>query len=602
MRRRHHIASAIASFLWKGALSSALLASVAAAEIESRDVGAPVAQLEIVGVDDAQRSALRGGLELVPRRGFLGMDRARLERRAVQRDVDRIVLYLAQRGYPSAQVEPTVDRRTDDGVVLRFDVTRGAPVVVARVPIDGYPVAIARPELPLRVGERFRDADVAATRRVLEKALAEGGYARAKIERRVERVAPDSVRVAFTVADTVRYRFDGLEVNGADEGLRELARRSVIDPTGRTFDPILLEDMRRDLRELGLFRQARVRADESGPETLRMVTNLTVRDLRTLRFGIGTWTDHPIQITSGWQHRNLFGGGRGFTVGGTFALNRSEVLSYVRWPVLLRRRSESRFGGRYRIEDEEAYRAEISQVGIDHRFRVGQRASWSVETAWVTTSIDIRTDDPDAFETVPGEQILLEVRWVLDDVDDLLDPTSGRRFQVEAEYAPPFSFADATFASLRGAWVEVVSLRERTVLATRLDVASAWPVGGAVDLLPTQRWYGGGFNTHRGAPRRGLGPTDSDDDPVGGQWRGLASLEIRQRFNGWAGATVFVDTGQVWATADAVDSSNLIVAVGGGPMISTPIGPLHLDIAWNVAERPADGSNWVFNFGIGHAY
>lgn len=602
MRRTRRFPSRIASFLWKGALLSLLFAPAAHAEIERSAYGREVTRVELVGVDDAQRTALRAGLELVPRRSFLGWDRARLQREAVQRDVDRIALYLARQGFPQAAVDAEIAKRDGDGVVLRLRVTPGTPVVVADVVLDGYPEALERPVLRLERGRRFRDADVEAARRALQSALAEGGYARAALKRTLQRTAPDSVVVRFTVTETALYRFDGLEVNGASEDLRELARRSVVDPTGRPFAPTVLDEARRDLRELGLFRQARVRADESGAGTLRLIAELTPRAPRTLSFGVGTWTDHPIQISAGWRHRNLFRRGRGFGVEGEFALRRSEVESYVNWPVLLRRRSESRFSTRYRIEDEEAYGAEVFGVAVDHRFRVGQMTSWSLGTSWTTTALDIRTELEEAYETVPGQQLLVEARWIKDAVDDLLDPTRGRRLQVEAAYAPPFSFAEATFASLRGAWVEVVPLASSTVMALRFDLAAARPVGDATDLLPTQRWYGGGFNTHRGAPRRGLGPTDADDDPLGGAWRGLAGAEIRQRFNDWAGMALFVDTGQVWEVRDDVSVRDLVVAIGAGPMISTPIGPLHLDFAWNVGELPSDGSRWVFNFGIGHAY
>ncbi len=150
--------------------------------------------------------------------------------------------------------------------------------------------------------------------------------------------------------------------------------------------------------------------------------------------------------------------------------------------------------------------------------------------------------------------------------------------------------------------MRVTAPRPGTGLAGRIGLATARATGGATDLLPTQRWFGGGFNTHRGATRRGLGPLDDEGDPIGGQWRGLAGLELRQRLGSWLGASMFVDTGQVWREADDVGTDDLVVALGAGPLIYTPIGPVHLDIAWNVARRPADESNLVFHFGIGHAY
>ena len=564
--------------------------------------GREVKSLRIEGVGDEIRGTLRGGLELTPRRGFLRVDHTRLDRGVLQRDIDRIELYLARHGRPYATVTAEGTPTGDDGVALRLRIDPGPEVRFGAVEVESWPEGYDRPQLPIAEGERFVDAEVTVARRALEEELRSLGFARATVDRSITVQDSTRVTVRFDVAEAERFRFDGLVIEGSGPQLRELARRSIEDPVGETFSPVTLEHARRDLRELGLFRQVRVRADESGTDTLDLVVRLTERDMRTLGFGIGTWTDHPIQLTAEWRHRDLFGGGRGFRIDGSYALNLRELSAATNWPVLIARRSESTLGTRLRIEDEDSYWSQEIEVYLDHLFRVGQRTSWRVGTSWTTTTLDIRTEDRDAFETRPGQQVLFDVRWFHDGVDDLLDPNDGRRLRAEGEIAPAFPFADATFASLRGSWVEVESLAEGTILATRLDLATAWPIGGAVDLLPTQRWYGGGFNTHRGAPRRGLGPTDADDDPIGGQWRALAGVELRQDLNDWLGAVFFVDTGQVWATTDRVGVEDVVVAVGTGPMFRTPIGPIHLDFAWNVGERPADGSNWVFNFGIGHAY
>ena len=577
--------------------------SVARAEVDQRFFGDPVVEIRIEGLREELAAQIRDGLELKPRSGFLTVDRAKLERAALQRDLDRVRLFLARHGHPRASVTAHTEARGDFvRLILRVD--PGRAVRVGAIEVEGLPH-----DFPPKPGEddldrhdRFRDEDVRGAVRLLQDRLRQDGYAQARVERRLAFRDSTTVIVTLAVTDTQRFRFDGLEVKGASEDLRELARRSVERPDGELFSPVTLEQARRDLRELGLFRQVRVRADQSGPDTLTLVAELTRREMRSLMFGIGTWSDHPIQLRSGWEHRNLLGSGRGFEIEGSYALNLRELESKVTWPVLLRRRSVSEFGTRLQIEDENAYYSEELDVFVDHLFRIGDRASWRVGMTWSTTTLDVRTDDDTAFETRPGQQILLDARWFYDGVDDLLDPNRGRRFRLEAEWAPQFSFADATFASLRGAAAQVVSLGEDTVLAGRLDVATAWPIGRSVDLLPTQRWYGGGFNTHRGASRRGLGPTDSGGDPIGGQWRALAGVELRLQMTSWLGLDLFVDSGQVWERTEDIGTADLIVAVGAGPMIYTPIGPIHLDLAWNVAERPTDGSDLVFNFGIGHPY
>jgi len=578
----------------------------AAAADPARFHGDGVESLKIDGVPSDLSSRARTGLELTPRRGFLTVDRARLGAEALQRDRKRLRLFLARHGFPRAEIEVEAETAGDDLVALVFRVDPGVAARVQEIRHEGLPPGFDPParedDAALAEGDRFRDQAVKAARATLRRHLEEAGYARAQVESEIALDDPGEVVVTFVVTSTERFRFDGLEIRGADDDIRDLARRSIERPGGERFTPVLLENARRDLRDLGLFRQVRVRADRTAPNTLEMTVDLTLRELRSARIGIGTWSDHPIQVRAGWRHRDLFGGGRGFEVDGSFALNLRELGASVDWPVLLRRRSRTEFGTRYRVEDEESYGSEEFEVFVDNLFHVDQRTSWRLGTSWIETALDLRTDDVDAFETRPGEQVLFDFQWFHDGVDDLLDPTAGRRVRFEARYAPSFPFADATLVSVRGAWVRVTSPRPGTVLAGRIDLATAWPTGGATDLLPTQRWFGGGFNTHRGATRRGLGPLDDEGDPIGGQWRGLAGLELRQRLGSWLGASMFVDTGQVWREADDVGTDDLVVALGAGPLIYTPIGPVHLDIAWNVARRPADESNLVFHFGIGHAY
>ncbi len=578
---------------------------VAAAD-PARFHGDGVESLKIEGVPSDLSGRARKGLELTPRRGFLTVDRARLGAEALQRDRKRLRLFLARHGFPRAEIEVEAEDAGDDLVALVFRVDSGVAVRVEAIRHEGLPPEFDPPargdDAALAEGDRFRDQAVKAAQATLRRHLEEAGYARAEVEHAIALGDPGEVVVTFVVTSTERFRFDGLEIRGADDAIRDLARRSIERPGGERFTPTLLENARRDLRDLGLFRQVRVRAERTGPNTLQMVVDLTLREMRSVRIGVGTWSDHPIQVRAGWRHRDLFGGGRGFDVEGSFALNLREFEARVDWPVLLARRSRTELGTRFRVEDEESYGSEEVEVFFDNLFHVDPRTSWRLGTSWIQTTLDLRTDDADAFETRPGEQVLLDFRWFHDGVDDLLDPTTGRRVRFEARYAPSFPFADATFMSVRGAWVRVTSLRPGTVLAGRVDLATAWPTGDATDLLPTQRWFGGGFNTHRGATRRGLGPLDDDGDPIGGQWRGLAGLELRQRLSSWLGASTFVDAGQVWREAGDVGTDDLVVALGAGPLIYTPIGPVHLDIAWNVARRPADESNLVFHFGIGHAY
>ena len=106
----------------------------------------------------------------------------------------------------------------------------------------------------------------------------------------------------------------------------------------------------------------------------------------------------------------------------------------------------------------------------------------------------------------------------------------------------------------------------------------------------------------RGAARYGLGPSNDDGEPVGGEARLLVGAELRIPVRGIFGASLFVDGGQVWSDPSDAEVSDLAVAVGGGLLLKTVIGPIRLELARNVARLPIDDNRWQVQFGIGHPY
>ncbi|MCP3859169.1 MAG: BamA/TamA family outer membrane protein, partial [Phycisphaeraceae bacterium] len=87
-----------------------------------------------------------------------------------------------------------------------------------------------------------------------------------------------------------------------------------------------------------------------------------------------------------------------------------------------------------------------------------------------------------------------------------------------------------------------------------------------------------------------------------------AGAEIRINPPGPIGLALFADSGQVWARGDDFDSSDIAVAVGPGLTISTPIGAIRGDFAFNLRHAEPNGANrvapsdWAFHFSIGHPW
>ena len=229
--------------------------------------------------------------------------------------------------------------------------------------------------------------------------------------------------------------------------------------------------------------------------------------------------------------------------------------------------------------------------------------------------------------TTRGFQLRSELGWS--------SPTLGS----EDEYLRLVA-EGAAYRELRRGWVLAGHVQAGTFLDGGFD-----PDAGFIP--PERRFYAGGPNSVRGFPRNGLGPrayleqievdangevvdADTTGSATGGTELAVVSAELRTpspllpQFLRLAG---FVDAGQVWAPNTRAGVSGLRVTPGVGLRITTPVGPMRFDIAYNpygteagplyrVGEdgglrlvqrgfQPEDGGFWdrlQFHFAVGQAF
>ncbi len=176
-------------------------------------------------------------------------------------------------------------------------------------------------------------------------------------------------------------------------------------------------------------------------------------------------------------------------------------------------------------------------------------------------------------------------------------------------------------------------LRSGTVVAGKLQLGIAYPIGWP-DVIPfDRRFYSGGANSVRGWPLRGLGPgrlqlTGNLDGTnlLGGEFKLEVSLELRQRLlrrvlaADWI-ATTFTDVGNVWLgprnpgpEAGHFRPGRFIQDLGWSGGVGLRLAweylLLRLDMAFRLHDpaRPEAGllpdglHRPTLHFGIGHAF
>jgi outer membrane protein insertion porin family/translocation and assembly module TamA len=243
------------------------------------------------------------------------------------KDLERIERWCRARGYYEAKVTAArVVHTSEHHVEVHVDVTLGDPVLVRRVDPRGLAflpprvAGAAVSAIELREGEIFDEGRFEADKRELFRALADGGYAFAKVQAKAEvDIAAHAVDVSYAIELGPRSRFGAIVIQGLGE-IPEGPVRDTLDlHSGDVYSVTELDDAKKALLGLGVFTSVEIAEDRSHPESATVPLTVKVREskLRTVRVGGGARFDVlrlTARLQTGWEDRNFLGGLRHFGV------------------------------------------------------------------------------------------------------------------------------------------------------------------------------------------------------------------------------------------------------------------------------------------------
>jgi len=552
----------------------------------------PVGTVRIEGLADDVASGLRDGLALAA-------DEAVLYPSVLEADLRRARLFLARHGHGEPRVRVSVVPHWRGRKVDVTFVVESRPVLVERLEFDGTPPGFERAERDLRrqlVGKAFTDRSADSAAATLRKELRENGWALAEVGAAVARTAGGGAGLKLRARPGNLYWWGDTVVQGVPDDLAGLAVRVADLERGRLYSSKDVERAEDNLRLLGLFGRLRLDAEPVAPDTLEMRIDVGQRKPRTVKTGLGYWTDEGIRGGAQWEHRNFFGGGRSFGAGGVASQYRQEGFVSARWPALIAPRVWTELRLSVKNATEENYDQLETGASLGNRWWFTTRSSLFFGASTSRVQVNGRLPDFDGERDDFVFALPVDLRY--DGSDDVLRPARGRKLAVSAEWAPAgVSGNEYVIGEIEG--VQYFRLPLRSVLTARVLAGVAHRLGRTESLLPDRRFYSGGASSHRGFGRRLLGPLDSAGNPIGGEAVLNASLDLR--FPLWRAlrGAVFVDAGQVWFRPTDVQPGDLEVAVGPGLWFDTPVGPFRFDVGFRVTDvSPAPRSAYHLAIGV----
>jgi len=540
----------------------------------------------------------------------------------LEQDVRLLRVYYRTQGFPSAEIGPPKvtfgDDRTHARIVI--PVVEGARRMVSVVTVTGNRVLDVETILKtigFRAGDPWDAVRAEESRHKVEQLYQRRGY-RGTVVGLSTADKDGAVSASYAVQEGELTRIGQIMVSGLTATKPYVVERELQFAPGDPLTAVTLSEARRRLDTTRLFDRVDVEplGDPSAP--IRDV-QVILREAKPWRveFGAGYATEEGFRGFIGLGYDNFFGTGRSASIRERVSQKGYRTEFDYREPWVFGSNWNGEVTGFQEQKQELGYISDRLGATLtiqrelltdllrpldptDHpkslrgalRYRVEEFRRHDIDPNLIADGA-IRERD-DLVTSVQGI-LSLELR------DPPVDPKRGSYHFTGLEIGSSALGGNVNFVKFRLEDTWLFSWPPRTVLAVSTRFGLAAPYADTADLVIEDRFKAGGSTTVRGYKEDHVGPLDVDGNPQGGDLRILMNLEWRFPLYRWLGGVVFFDVGMVTPTVPEFAWNAFYPGVGGGLRITTPIGPIRLDVGYGLRQVRTDDRFQVY-LTVGQAF
>ena len=546
----------------------------------------------------------------------------------VAEDVERIRAFYRKHGYQDAAVTAKPVREPGGKkLYLHITVNEGLQHRIGNVHLTGvtlFPEQEIRGLISLKPGAVFNSESLQEDLRLLKQYYGDRGYIHAQVAPNPQ-LDPETKRVDLTYAITENELVfvNRVDVEGNLRTKDTVIRRELRLYPGEAFDGSKIRKSIERLDNLGFFEEVNVDTKPTAdPRSEDLIVQVKEAKTGSFSFGGGfSSVDRLVGMVEVEQRNFDLLNWPNFTGAGQDLRFRVEAGSVRRYfdvsftepwifgkplsfgvdgfsRTRLRSRDlglafeEKRHGGGIRLGKEFA---DILHVGAGYQL-------------FQTDITDIVEDASADLKAEQGRSVISEgsLSASFDKRNNRVDPTAGYYLFSSADLAGgPFA-GDRDFYRMQSGASYYMPHAGRFVLEarTRAGIVHAYSDSDEVPIF--ERFFGGGAGTIRGYRERHVGPVDEfSNDPIGGEATLLGTLEeVMTIYSDERGrpilkGSLFYDVGDVWRRVSEFGES-LKSGVGVGARITTPIGPVRLDVGYPLSD--VDEKKIRFHFNVSRSF
>jgi outer membrane protein assembly complex protein YaeT len=450
----------------------------------------------------------------------------------------------------------------------------------------------------------------------LESLYLNQGFRGTKVVARVEEAEEGLFSVSFIIEEGEKVRIEKIVVTGNVATNRKTILRELRVKEGDFAYSDRISDSKRRLERLGIFTTVKIEEISLSPESENLVINVREGKRNYAGLGLGIESETKPREFAVWNspfrlrgiaeiiRSNVFGSAGQASLVGQLSLREKRVVLTWEQPYFFGLPLQTYLNAWLEQEGRESFTYDREGMSLTTIKSVSEKTLLLATLEWAeTTLIDLQIEPNEVdrqFFPYSATSISGSVIW--DRRNDLFNPERGSFFSLVLERAFPLFEVESNYVkSFFKSQNFITVLHGLTFsLTSRLGLG-----GGKMDIPIHERFFAGGSNSFRGARFDELGPVDEESGkPVGGKALLLLNFELTfplvSGFRNLRGA-VFYDIGNVFVKANDVSLASLKNAAGFGIRYKTPLGPVRLELGWNL-DVPKEERKARFYITIGNVF
>ena len=519
-----------------------------------------------------------------------------------ERDKERIIKYYQKESFIYAKII-NVNLIKDDNsktveIIIKID--ESTPIIVGIADINTgnnklQQIPKIAEELSLKKGVRFRDNLITSDKNLIINFFINNGFPYVTADYSLDLDTLNNVvNIFWNVAPGKLSKFGDVEFEGNERTEKKLLENKLSFQKGQAYDGTELDKTQKKIYALGLFHIVSVKAlfEKEELSIIPIKINLVETPKFNTKLGIGYGRDEKFRVSIDQRWLGFLGGARQLK----FYAKHSDLepyhfrFDYIQ-PDFITEYTNLSISPYLIKQTEPAF--SLNKFGADLKLQrpLLKNVIGSFKYTFERSNLDTNSISSEELKFYNLESVYnksgIEVGFERNTSEPVFDPNSGSLSSVVVHYSGLGLQSKYHFLRPTIEYRKYNRISEWLILAFRIKAGTIFSYDEDEFVPYEDRFYSGGSSSLRGWARAELGPKDSDGQPLGGKSVFESNIEFRYPIYSLLSGVVFLDYGNVWTNELTYNFNELRYSAGWGLRISTPIGPVRIDLAIPVFEGAA---------------